>query len=123
MKPVYQTGSLPLMASLTAIGIGLLGFSSALALTEESIHKDFTVKPGGQVVVDVEWGAILVSTNNKSAVTVDVQRKVGRSTEKEELAYINANPVEFSQSGDTITIHCRRKTSSNWNFRGKTKNE
>jgi DUF4097 and DUF4098 domain-containing protein YvlB len=125
MKPLYQIGSLPLLAGLTAVGISLFSVSSALASTEESIHKDFAVKPGGHLVVDVEWGAILVSTNGKSAVIVDAERKIGRSSEKDELAYLNENPIQFSQSGDTLTITCRRKSNSNsnWNLFGKNKNE
>src|SRR5690242_12867357 len=106
MKPLYQMGSLPLLGALTAVGISLFSASSALASTEESIHKDFAVKPGGHVIVDAE-------------------RKIGRSSEKDELAYLNENPIQFSQSGDTLTITCRRKSNSNsnWNLFGKNKNE
>src|SRR5437762_3245966 len=48
------------LASLTARGA-----------TEEQINKKFSVKPGGTVVVDIDFGGIVVGTNATSEVEVD----------------------------------------------------
>src|SRR6266481_2372825 len=47
----------------------------ALAATEERLNKQFTVQPGGTIIVDVDFGSITISTNATSAVTVDAWRK------------------------------------------------
>ena len=85
---------------------------AAQASTEEQLNKKFTVHPGGRIVVDVDSGSIRVSTNANSEVAVDVWRKVGRGSKSEEEKYLRDNPVTFDQSGDTVTVRCRSKTSS-----------
>src|SRR6185436_3076355 len=72
------------------------------AATEERINKKFSVKPGGTIVVDVDFGGIEVGTNATSQVVVDVWRKVGRSSKSAEETFLKENPVKFSQDGDTV---------------------
>src|SRR4051812_23246459 len=72
---------------------------TARAATEEQINKKFSVKPGGTVVVDIDFGSIEVSTNATSEVIVDVWRKVGRSSKSAEEQFLKDNPVKFSQDG------------------------
>jgi hypothetical protein len=91
------------LASLTARGA-----------TEEQINKKFNVKPGGTVVVDIDFGGIVVGTNATSEVVVDVWRKVGRSSKSAEEKFLKDNPVNFSQDGDTVTISSHSKSKNNW---------
>jgi len=92
--------------SLTLV-LGTAFTLSALATTEEEVHKQFIVKPGGKVVVDVAVGSITVDTNASGEVRVDVKRKVGRKSKADEQKYLKDYPIEFTQDGDTITIRCR----------------
>src|SRR5256885_5084345 len=97
-------GSLLLpLASLTARGA-----------TEEQINKKFSVKPGGTVVVDIDFGSIEVGTNSTSEVVVDVWRKIGRSRKSDEEKFLKDNPVTFSQGGDSVTIRSKNKNKSSW---------
>ena len=57
----------------------MIGSIAALAATEEKLHQQFPVQPGGTVVVEVDFGSINVSTNATSEVVVDVgARSAGR---------------------------------------------
>src|SRR5690242_4644671 len=96
---------------------------AAQAATEEQINKKFSVKPGGTVVVDVDFGGIEVGTNATSEVIIDVWRKVGRSSKSAEEKFLKDNPVNFSQDGDTVTISSKSKGKSNWSLFGRNSNE
>jgi hypothetical protein len=96
---------------------------AASGATEEQINKKFNVKPGGTIVVDVDFGGIEVGTNATSEVVVDVWRKVGRSSKSAEETFLKDNPVKFSQEGDTVTIIQKTKTKSNWSLLGRNSNE
>jgi Toastrack DUF4097 len=96
---------------------------SATGATEEQINKKFKVKPGGTVVVDIDFGSIEVGTNATGEVTVDVWRKVGRSSKSAEEKFLKDNPVTFSQDGDTVTISSKRKNKSSWSWIGRNSNE
>ena len=56
----------------------LMAYAAALGETEEQINKRFSIQPGGQLVVEVDFGSIDVQTNSNSEVTVDVLRRIGR---------------------------------------------
>jgi hypothetical protein len=96
---------------------------TARAATEEQINKKFSVKPGGTVIVDIDFGGIDVGTNATSEVIVDVWRKVGRSSKSAEEKFLKDNPVNFSQEGDTVTISSKSKGKSNWSLFGRNSNE
>jgi hypothetical protein len=84
----------------------------ARAETEEQLSKRFAVQPGGKLIVDVDFGAIDVSTNATGEVIVEVVRKVTRDTKQEEEAYLADRPVTFSQDGNTVTIRRRRRAKA-----------
>src|SRR5437879_2254792 len=67
--------------------------------TEERINKRFAVRPGGKLVVDVDFGSIDVNTNATGEVVVDVVRKVSRRNKSEEEAFLRERPVTFSEDG------------------------
>ncbi len=89
----------------------LLSCWGALAETEEQINKQFTVEPGGMLIVEVDFGSINIRTNGSGKVKVDVWRKIGRRTKADEEKFLRENPIIFSQDGNTITIRCRKKAS------------
>jgi DUF4097 and DUF4098 domain-containing protein YvlB len=96
---------------------------TARGATEEQINKKFSVKPGGTVIVDIDFGGIEVGTNTRSEVIVDVWRKVGRSSKSAEEQFLKDNPVKFSQDGDAVTISSKSKGKSGWSWTGRNSNE
>lgn len=107
----------------------LVGFCSLIVLpltvraaTEEQINKKFSVKPGGTLVVDVDFGGVEVGTNATSEVVVNVWRKAGRNSKSDEEKFLRDNPVTFAQDGDTVTVASKIKRSS-WSLFGRNSNE
>jgi DUF4097 and DUF4098 domain-containing protein YvlB len=90
----------------------LLTSLAALAATEEKLHQQFPVQPGGTVVVEVDF-----------EVVVDVWRKIGRKKTADEEAFLRDNPVKLTQEGNTVTIRSHGKTSSSWSWSGRNQNE
>lgn len=87
----------------------MLATGTALAATEEQINKTFPLAPGGTVVVDVDDGAIDVTTNATAEVAVNVWRQVTRKNKAEETAFLRDNPVELLTEGNTVTVRYRQK--------------
>jgi hypothetical protein len=101
-------------------------FASCLVVfaeTEEQLNKRFTAQPGGKLIVDVDFGSIDVNTNASNEVTVDVLRKVSRSTKTDEEAFLSDHPVICSQDGNTVTISSRAKTKINGWWHGSQRTE
>jgi hypothetical protein len=76
----------------------------ALNAAEENLEKTFTVKPGGKLVVEVEFGVIDVRTNADNQANIHVFRKVVLREQADEEAYLQERPVTITQEGDTVTV-------------------
>ena len=101
----------------------LIGSIAASAATEEKLNQRYSVQPGGTLVVEVDFGAINVSTNATSEVVIDVWRKIGRKKKADEEAFLRDHPVTFAQDGNTVTIRSQSKTRSSWSSSGRNSNE
>ena len=100
----------------------LINSIAAVAATEEKLHQQFPVQPGGTVVAEVDFGSINVSTNATSEVVVDVWRKIGRKKKADEEAFLRENPVKLTQDGNTVTIRSHGRASSSWSWSGRNQN-
>jgi hypothetical protein len=99
-------------STLTVLMIGCLG---ALATTQDDASKQFSAQPGGKIIVDVDFGAIEVTTNNTNQVTVDVWRKVTRSSKEDEEAFLSESPITFTQDDNVVTVSSHAKSKlKNW---------
>jgi len=101
----------------------LISSLAAVAATEEQLNKRFTVEPGGQLVVDVDFGSIELTTHATGEVVVDVWRKVTRKNKADEEEFLRDHPVTFSQDGNTVTVRCRRKGVGGWSWGGRSRME
>src|SRR5262245_9424577 len=96
---------------------------SLRAETEEQCSKRFTVQTQGSVVVDVDFGAISVSTNSTGEVTVDAIRKIRRSTKEAEEEFLADYPILVSQDGNTVRISSKTKKTANQAASGRQRTE
>jgi hypothetical protein len=88
---------------------------AAWATTQEQLSKSFTAQPGGRLVVEVDFGSIEVTTNASNEVTIDVFRKVTRSSKADEESFLRESPVTFTQDDNVVTISSHAKTKlKNW---------
>ena len=105
------------------ITIAVLSISlAAYAETEERLNKSFKAQPGGQLVVDVDFGSIEVTPSDGSEITVDVTRKIHRGDKEAEETFLKDRPITISQDGNTLTVRSRA-ASKTWSWRGSQRTE
>ena len=92
--------------------------STAWAKTENNVNEQFDCPPGGQLIVDVDFGTIDVGVGTDGKVTVDAIRKIDSNDEAREKEYFAERPLLVAKEGDTITVKVRRnrdRQSYSWN--------
>lgn len=83
---------------------------STYATTEERIQKSVAAPSGGSLVVDVDFGAVEVTTHGAKEVSIDVYRKVVRRSKSAEEEFLKDRPVVISAEDGIITIRSKPKT-------------
>jgi hypothetical protein len=94
-----------------------------LAETKEQINKSFEAKPGGKLVLDVDFGSVEVTANSGNEVTVDVVRKISRKNKADEEQFLKERPVEITMDDNTVTIVSKAKSKMNGWWKGWQKTE
>ena len=105
--------SLGLQCLLCAAFLVASAFGLAAADTDSDLKKSFTVKPGGDLVVDVDSGPIEINTGTGSEVVIDVRRTVTGADASQAQAIFDAHEVKFDQDGDQIRLEARFKQDQN----------
>jgi DUF4097 and DUF4098 domain-containing protein YvlB len=112
MKPIlsnYRAAPQSLTAVIVIVLCWALSSPVQAQTTEANVTKGFTVKPGGQLVMDVDRGGIEITTGETSEVKVEVKRKItGVSGEKAQETFA-AHEVTFDQDGDRVEVHAKFK--------------
>ncbi|MGI8890342.1 MAG: DUF4097 family beta strand repeat-containing protein [Chthoniobacterales bacterium] len=116
------------MKNLLTISICLvLGTLSAKATTEENIHETRAAKPGGTLVVDVEFGSIEVVPGDSDKVVIDAQRKITASSKEKETEYFKRVPLTITTEGNKVIVRAINKNDSLgsqiWKLMGRTRTE
>jgi hypothetical protein len=104
---------------LFAISVGWLAFAvagsrdlaAARGAAQGDIQRQFSVLPGGKLVMDVEPGAIEVRSGGGSQITADVIRKADRRSEAQEEELLSRHEVNFEQQGNTLLIRAKFRDS------------
>lgn len=95
---------------------------SAFALSEENLHETRDAKPGGKLVVDVDFGSITVSAGAGDKVVIDAHREIKASSKEKEEEYLAAAPMKVTVEGDNVVVRAVRKHESLgaqlWNLMG-----
>ena len=81
-----------------------LCFAMLFADTQDVINRSFKVSEGGTLTMDVSRGSIEVDTWSKDMVKVKVIRRVRTSDEDRADRIFRKYEVDFSQSGNDVTI-------------------
>jgi Toastrack DUF4097 len=90
---------------------------TASAASEENISQQVDATPGGELVVDVDFGTIDVTAGADDKVALEARRKIDFGDEAREKEYFSATPVTITKDGNVITVRARRsKQKSWWNF-------
>ena len=112
---------------LTISTILALTTLTAVATTEDNVHETRAAKPGGKLVVDVEFGSIDVAPGENDKVVLDAQRKISFSSKEKEVEYFKEVPVTITTEGDKVIIRAIRKSESLgrqiWHWSGHRRTE
>ncbi len=84
----------------------------AIASSEENIHQTRDARPGGKLVVDVDFGSIDVTAGERDKVVVDAHRKIEASSKDKEQEYLAAAPITIANEGDKVVVRAVRKHES-----------
>lgn len=77
------------------------------ASAQGDIQRNFSVRPGGRLVMDVEPGSIEVKTTGDSRIVVDVFRRVERASDLRAEEILRQHEVNFEQQGDNLIIRAK----------------
>ena len=111
----------PRSAALFTLAVAMtitLGSSALLRAqtTEDNLSKRFNVKPGGQLLMEVDRGAIQITTGETSEVQVEVKRKITGVNAAKAQDTLAAHEVTFDQDGDRVEVHARFKNEFQQNL-------
>lgn len=82
--------------------------TTAFGLSEDRVNQQLDAVPGGNLVVDVEFGSIDVSAADEGKVSVEAYRKIESKDEAQEKEYLASSPIQVSKEGNTIIVRARR---------------
>lgn len=112
---------------LTTITLVSLTTLTAFAATEENIHETREAKPGGKLLVEVDFGSITVKPGDSDKVVIDAHRKIEASSKEKEQEYFAAAPIRITTEGDKVIIRAVRRHESLgsqlWRMMGHTRSE
>jgi len=98
------------------IWLAVLTLGTALpvsaAVLESNLAKVFTVKPGGELFMDVDRGSIEITTGDRADVSVEVKRRVTRGSLAHAQEVFARHEVTFDQDGDHVSVQARFKDDS-----------
>ncbi|MDQ3198319.1 MAG: DUF4097 domain-containing protein [Verrucomicrobiota bacterium] len=100
---------------------------TAVASTEDNVHETRAAKPGGQLVVEVDFGSINVAPGDNDKVVIAAYRKISASSKAKEEKYFKEVPVTITTEGDKIIVRAIRNNESLgrqfWHMMGRTHQE
>jgi DUF4097 and DUF4098 domain-containing protein YvlB len=97
---------------LTILLLVSLTSFTAFATSEENIHETRAAKPGGKLVVNVDFGSIEVTPGDNDKVVIDAHRKVDMSSKQEEQEYLAAAPITITTEADKVILRAIHKHES-----------
>ena len=99
----------PLALALVAGSALLLTPVLVRAAMEETLQKQFDVKPGGRLVIEADRGSIDLTTGDTDKVEIAVHRKVGRGNQAKGTELLERHEVTFESVDSTVTVRARSK--------------
>ena len=112
---------------LTIPSLLVVGALSVAAATEENIHETRAARPGGTLVVDVDFGSIDIAPGDNDKVVIDAHRKIEASSKEKEEEYFKAVPITITTEGDRVIVRAIHKHESLgsqlWKMLGHTRTE
>ena len=108
---------------LVSVAIILSAVSLAAAEFDSDIKKSFSVKPGGEVVLDVDSGNVEVTTGGSGEVVIEVKRRQDKRTlsgSADAEKIFQAHEVKFDQDGDQVRVTAAYRSDAKKLLKGRS---
>ena len=102
------------------VGLALLALAAtATADIEDKITKSFKAQPGGQLIVDLDRGAIEIKTAAGESVDIEITRKAGGSQAKAEQT-LKDHVVTTTQTDKAVEVRAEYKGEQRRSWLGRS---
>jgi hypothetical protein len=111
--------------------LALLFFTAATALAasvapepaRDTIKRSFTVRPGGNLVVDIDFGNLIVESSNDSKVHVEIERRTDLTDDDDAKKMLARHEWSIDQDGNDVVVESRfDRETDGWLRRGRRSN-
>ncbi len=82
----------------------LTSTASLYGIAEDSIEKSFKVRPGGQLILDTDFGSIEINTSNTNTLKVEVIREIRSANSRRAEEIMKHFEISFRQDGNTVYV-------------------
>ncbi len=86
----------------------LLSLTASWAASEENFSRQLPVAPGGQLLVEIEFGNIEIAVGDDQGVSVQARRRVDAKDEATEQRFLASMPIVITQEGPAIHVRALR---------------
>jgi DUF4097 and DUF4098 domain-containing protein YvlB len=111
-KKLTRIKSWYLPALLLSMAIPL----TATAATEEIFNRELGTKPGGKLIVDVDFGRVDVRSGADDKLTLQARRDLDFGDASKEKEYLAAVPITINREGNTVIV--RARSGKGWKLEG-----
>ena len=89
---------------------------SAVAASEERINREFDVRAGGKLVLDVDFGTVDLRSGADDKLAVEAFRSIDFGDEAKEKEYLARAPVTITAENNIVTVRARapKDVLPNW---------
>lgn len=81
---------------------------------ERTMSRSFTVRPHGQLRVNIRGGSISTQTGEPGSIKVELVERVRAKSEQQMDAILQNYEVSAKQDGDVVAIVARRRSDADW---------
>jgi DUF4097 and DUF4098 domain-containing protein YvlB len=108
--------------AIRVLALLIIATATVSALTEDNVNQQLNVKPGGKIIIDVDFGSIDVSAGADDKAIIEAHRQIESNNKAQEEEYLSSAPIIITNDGNTVTIHARRNNKDhiqNWSGHSK----
>src|SRR6059058_93591 len=80
---------------------------SAVAASEERINRELDARPGGKLVLDVDFGTVDLRTGANDKVAIEAFRSIDFGDEAKEKEYLARAPITITAENNIVTVRAR----------------
>jgi hypothetical protein len=110
------------MTSLLLTTIFVASTLSAIAASEERINREVDARPGGKLILDVDFGTVDLKPGAADKVAVDAFRSIDFGDEAKEKEYLAGAPITITAENNIVMVRARatKEARPDWFHHSRT---